>query len=245
MTARKKILIYIPARSGSQRIPNKNARKFLGRPLIAYTIEQAISLRLKGCSTRVIVDTDSSLIANIALRYGAEVPFLRPARLARNNSQIIDSILYTLARLKKGRGYIPDYILLLQTTSPLRETQDIIDCWRLLRASNATTTLTVCPTEPKFYNLDKDNNIILVNGSEEQSSNVQDWKPGYILNGCFVYFVETQALIEEKKVVTKNTKALICPKWRSIDLDNPEDWVLAEIIYKNRARIKNRVRRFS
>lgn len=233
------MLAIIPARAGSERIPNKNIRNFLGRPLIAYTIEQA-----RACAfiDRIIIDTDSKKIANISKKYGAEVPFLRPAHLATNKANIKDSLLHLLARLKKEENYIPDYILLLQTTSPLREIKDIKNCWTLMKKGGATTVLTVCETHPRLYHVDKKDNIVLVNGSEKQSTNMQEWPKGYILNGCFVYIVKTAALLKEKAIITKNTKAVICPHWRSVDLDTFEDWALAEYLYKNREKIAKRIK---
>jgi len=239
--SKKDILVIIPARSGSKRIKRKNIRKFLGRPLIVYAIEQAKALKLP---SRVVVDTDSPEIAKIALRHGAEVPFLRPAHLATDNSPVADSLLYLLKRLKREEGYNPAYVMVLQTTSPLREKKDIEECWKLMQSTNATTVLTICPTHPRLYYVNKHNNIILANKTKTQSTNMQAWKPAYILNGCFVYIVKTGALLKEKKVVTKRTKAIVCPKWRSIDLDHTEDWVLAELVYKNKHEIEKKIKRF-
>ena len=165
------VLAIIPARSGSKRIPNKNIRNFLGKPLIAYAIEQALK---SSVIDRVVVDTDSPKIVSIAKRYGAEVPFLRPARLASDNAQIADALIHLLTRLKKEEHYSPTHIVMLQTTSPLRELKDIEDCWKLIKKTNATTVLTVCPTHPRLYYMDKKQNIILANWSEKQSSNTQD-----------------------------------------------------------------------
>jgi len=237
---KKKILAIIPARSGSKRIPNKNIKNFLGKPLIAYTIRQALDCRF---IDRVIVDTDSSNIAKIASKHGADVPFLRPAHLAKDNSQVVDSILHILDRLKKEEDYIPDYVIILQATSPLREIEDIENCWKLIKKGNVSTVLTVCPTHPRLYYLDARKNLILANGSENQSTNIQTWREAYILNGCFVYIIKTDSLLRERRIITKETKALICPKWRSIDIDAPEEWVLAEMLYKNKKNIKARIRK--
>ncbi|OGF27339.1 hypothetical protein A2477_03810 [Candidatus Falkowbacteria bacterium RIFOXYC2_FULL_47_12] len=236
----KKLLAIIPARSGSKRIPGKNIKKFAGKPLIAYAIEQAKSVSMVD---RVIVDTDSPEIAAIAREYGAQTPFLRPEYLAQDTSQGVDAILHLLNRLKQEEKYVPTHVMILQTTSPLREIEDIERSWKLIQDSNATTVLTVCPTHPRLYYLDKQQNIILVNGSESQSTNTQAWRPAYILNGCFVYIVKTAALLKEKKVITKRTKAVVCDKWRSVDLDNPEDWALSELLYKNKERIKERIKK--
>lgn len=233
------ILTIIPARANSKRIPEKNIRNFLGKPLIYYSIKQA-----QACNfiDRIIVDTDSPKIAKIALKFGAEVPQLRPKKLARDNSKVVDSILYMLQQLKNKENYSPDYIMILQTTSPLREIKDIEDSWKMMLETRADTILTVCQTHPRFYYLDADNKLILMNGLEKNSTNIQAWRPGYKLNGCFVYIIKTSALIREKNIITKNTRALICPNWRSVDLDTFEDWALAEYLYKNKQKIAKRIK---
>lgn len=240
MVIRPNVLAIIPARFGSKRIPLKNIKSFLGKPLIAYTIEQALQVSF---INRVIVDTDSEHIAKIARKYGAEVPFLRPARLASDTSKVYDSIENLLNKLKEIEDYIPTHIILLQTTSPLRQQKDIDSCWKLMQKSDATTVLTVCSTHPRLYHISKKNDLILVNGSEYQSTNMQAWEKGYILNGCFVYIIKVDALLKEKIIITKKTKAVICPKWRSIDLDTPEEWIIAEVLYKNRKKITSRIKK--
>ena len=236
----KSVLAIIPARAGSKRIPNKNIKEFSGKPLIVHTIEHALAA---SCIDRVIVDTDSEEIAKIVRENGAEVPFLRPEKLAQDASLIIDNIIHTLNKLKEDESYNPTHVIILQTTSPLREGQDIDKCWDLIQRSNATTVLTVCSTHPRLYHLAENNDIVLINGTEAGSTNIQDWPPGYILNGCFVYIIETKALVKERRVITKKTKAIICDKWRSVDLDMPEDWELAELLYKNKEMLTNRIKK--
>ena len=237
---KNKVLAIIPARAGSKGIPNKNIKFFLGRPLIAYAIEQALACKF---IDRIMVDTDSQKIADISRKYGAEVPWLRPRRLAGDSSQIIDSIIYNLKKLKKEKRYEPGYVAILQTTSPLREVVDIEDCWKDMQAGGATTVLTVCPTQSRFYCLDKDNKIKLANVSERQSTNRQAWRPIYLLNGYF-YIIKTAALLKEKRIITKNTRAIICDAWRSVELDTSAEWVMAELLYKNKKRIKAQVKNF-
>lgn len=241
MPRKEKVLAYIPARGGSKRIPEKNIKDFLGKPLIAYTIKQALSLSFVD---RIFVDTDSPKIAAIAKKYGAEAPWLRPAYLATDNSRGVDSLIYLLDKLKKQENYKPDYVVILQATSPLRELEDIKKCWQLIRHSDANSVLTVCSTHPRLYNLSQKNDLILVNRPKKQSDNVQDWPAGFILNGCFVYLVKTKALLKEKTDITKKTKVVVCPKWRSIDLDIPEDWVLAELVYKNKKNLAHNLKKF-
>ncbi len=238
----KQVLAIIPARSGSKRIPGKNTRLFLGKPLIAYAIEQAKSSPI---IDRVIVDTDSAEIAALAKKFGAEAPYLRPKSLATDKAKVVDAVVYLLDRLKSDEQYEPTHVVILQTTSPLRELSDIADCWKIMQTTETTTALTVCPTHPRLYRLAENGDIALVNGSEAHSTNIQEWPVGYKLNGCFVYIVKTPALLAEHNIITKRTKAIVCPAWRSVDLDNPEDWVIAELLYQNRENIKFRIAKIS
>lgn len=229
------ILAIIPARGGSKRIPHKNIRDFCGKPLIAHAIEQAKSTSFV---SRVIVDTDSAEIAAVAKKYDAEVPFLRPKNLATDTAQATDAIIHLLERLKKDEGYEPTHVLILQTTSPLREMRDIDACFEMMQRTGASSVLTVAPTHPRLYHLDAEQRLIPANREPVDSTNVQAWPPAYLLNGCFVYLIKTEALLREKKIITADTRAVICDKWRSVDLDEPEDWGVAELLYRHREEIR-------
>lgn len=237
---RQKNLAIIPARLGSKRIPGKNLRNFCGKPLIWYPIVQA---KKSGLFDRVIVDTESSQIAQVAKKFGTEVPYLRPKKLAGDTSSVIDAVLLLLSRLKKD-GYEPQNLCLLQTTSPLREIEDILNCWQLLKKPGVESVCTVCESHPRFYHLKKDGRLVLKNPEVENITNIQQVPMGYMLNGCLVYMIKTKAFLEKKKFVHDGTYAVVCPKWRSVDLDEIEDWVHAEVLYKNKEQIKKRIRTF-
>src|SRR3989344_6893519 len=231
----KKFLAVIPARGGSKRIPNKNVKLFNGKPLIYYPIIQAIQ---SGLFDKIVVDTDSPEIAKLAIRYGAEVPFLRPKHLATSQAKIGDAIEYLLKKLKKEHKYNPHIITLLQTTSPLRELGDINACYELISKPKIKSVCTISETSPWFYNLDsKSNKLILVNSGSDRSTNTQDVARGYILNGCMVYMIKTEVFLQTKKFVDEQTIGVITPKWRSVDLDYPEDWALAEFLHKHKNKI--------
>lgn len=238
---KKEVLAIIPARAGSKRIPDKNIRLFLGKPLISYAIKQALASKV---IDRVIVDTDSMEIAAMAKKLGAEAPYLRPASLATDKAKVVDAITNLLGRLKKDELYEPTHVVILQTTSPLRELEDIDNCWDMMQKTNATTVLTICPTHPRLYHLTSKNDITLVNGSETLSTNMQAWPEGYKLNGCSVYIVKTSALLLENSIITKKTKGFVCPAWRSVDLDMPEDWVIAGILYPLKDELASRIINF-
>ena len=135
-----KILAIISARAGSKRLPNKNIKNLLGKPLIAYTIKQALSCRF---INRVIVNTESSKIAKIALQYGADVPFLRPEHLATDTAQEIDSILYVVNKLKEDESYFPTHVMILPLVALLREKQDIENCRQMMKKTEADSGKTI------------------------------------------------------------------------------------------------------
>lgn len=237
---KEKILAIIPARSGSRGIPDKNIRIFCGNPLLYYPIDIAKKSKL---FDRIILDTDSEKIAKIGKRFGAEVPYSRPKTLATDKSSVIDAVLLLLKRLKAD-GYEPDIISLLQTTSPLREVEDILDCYKLLQKPRVDSVVTVCESHPRFYHLERDGRLVLVNKETENIINRQQVSMGYVLNGCIVYMIKTKAFLQKKLFIFDGTYAVVCPKWRSVDLDNIEDWVHAEILYKNKRLIRESIESF-
>src|SRR3989338_4420352 len=237
-----KVLAIIPARGGSKRIPNKNIRDFCGKPLIAYAIEQA---KASPFVNRYIGETNAKEIGDNEKKYGGEVPFLPPPHLATDSAQVVDSILHLLEQLKKEESYEPTHVLILQTTSPLREQRDIKACFGMMQKTSATTVLTVTPTHPRLYHLKKDGSLVLGNKFSDDSTNVQAWRPAYLLNGCFVYLMKASALRKERTIITKNTKAVVCDKWRSVDLDEPEDWVVAEMLYRHKKEIEDSIRKLT
>ena len=236
----RNVLAVIPARSGSKRIFKKNICLFLGKPLIARTIEQA-----RRCSIidRVIVDTDSEDIAAIARSAGAEVPFLRPRKLATDSAKIVDSILHLLRRMENKFDYKPTHIIILQPTSPLRKLSDIKKCWNLIKKTDATTVLTVYPVQPRLYHLNQRGELAIANKTVKKSTNSQSWPNAYSLNGG-VYIVKTPALIREKSIITKKTRGIVCDVWRSIDIDIPEEYVICELLAEKERIIEKRVAGF-
>ncbi|MDP3735425.1 MAG: acylneuraminate cytidylyltransferase family protein [bacterium] len=249
-----KILVFIPARGGSKRVQGKNTRPFAGKPLISYTIRMAKTLR--GADFRIIVSTEDEKIAQVARRFGAEVPFLRPQSLAQDDSLVADSALHLLARLRQDEGYVPDYIMHLQPPSPLAEAEDVYRCIEALRRDQkADAALTVCSTHPLLYRLGEGSYLELANKKIAVDKRFmrrgritgfqgQKFHPAYKLNGCFVYLVKYAAFVREKTFQPKRTLAVVVDAWRSIDIDTPDDFVLAETIYRNRQKIRRALASF-
>lgn len=137
------MLAVIPARGGSKGVPHKNIRDLDGKPLIAYTIEAAIKSKV---FDKIVVSTDSSEIAEIAQRYGAEVPFIRPKDLSGDFSSSDDVVLHAIDYFKrKGKEF--EYVCKLQPTSPLRNETHIMEAYQLLKDSNSNFVVSVCECE--------------------------------------------------------------------------------------------------
>jgi len=142
------ILSIIPARGGSKGIPLKNIVPLNKIPLITYSIKSAKKSKL---INRVVVSTDNQKIASIAKKYGADVPFLRPKKISKDNSSTQDSIVHTLDYLEEFEGYVPDIVVLLQPTSPLRNTNNIDKSIRKLKKEKSDIILEISKIKTHPY----------------------------------------------------------------------------------------------
>lgn len=139
------VLAIIPARGGSKGLPNKNILPLLDHPLIAYSIRAG---QLSETITKVLVSTDSEKIRQVALKYGAEAPFLRPAEISTDKSTDIEFVKHALAWLYENEGYRPDAIVQLRPTSPVRFKDDIDHCVQLLMENDEADSLRVITKAP-------------------------------------------------------------------------------------------------
>lgn len=144
------VLAIIPARGGSKGLPNKNILPLLGHPLIAYSIKAALDARL---IHRVIVSTDSDRIAGVALDYGAEVPFKRPDAYAQDMSTDLEVFEHALQWLQLNEGYVPDFVVQLRPTSPVRRATDIDLCIERLAQSGFDSLRIVTPSPITPYKM--------------------------------------------------------------------------------------------
>ena len=224
----KNILGLIPARGGSKGLPRKNIKPLSGKPLIAWTIEQALASKYLD---RVVVSTDDKEIAEISKEYGAEVPFIRPKELAEDNAKGIDVVLHAIDWLKendKRKQY--DLIMLLQPTSPLRRSEDTDKAIELLFLREAKAIVSVCEVDhhPLWANtLPEDGCMKDFIRIDIMNKNRQELPVFYRLNGA-IYLAYCNYLKEQKSFFGKETFAYIMPKERSIDVDNKLDLKLIE-----------------
>ena len=229
----KNILGLIPARGGSKGLPRKNIKPLLGKPLIAWTIEQALESKY---IDRLIVSTDDIEIAEISKKYGAEVPFIRPKKLAEDNAKGIYVVLHVINWLKvndKQKQY--DLMILLQPTSPLRTKEDINEAIEYLFLKEAKAIVSVCEVDhhPFWANtLPEDGCMKDFIRKEIINKNRQELPVYYRLNGA-IYLAYCNYIKQCKGFIGKETFAYKMPKERSIDIDDKIDFKLAKILIKN------------
>lgn len=231
-----KILCVIPARGGSKGLPGKNIKQLIDKPLIAWSIEQGL-----GCKyvNEVVVSTDSEEVAEIARKYGARVPFLRPDFLAQDDSSTADVLLHMIVELEKI-GETFDYILLLEPTSPLREVIDIDKAFeQLLSIPNAKSIVGISKVEsqhPSFtVSLDTDNNFIR-SKNDFKVLRRQEIEELYFYEGS-VYISEIETYKEKKNFYHKDALGYIMLKWKSLEIDDEVDFIMTEALLL--ARQKN------
>jgi len=230
-----KYLALIPARGGSKGIPKKNTRPLMGKPLITHTIEAALQSRHR---LRVVVSTDDEETAKIAQAAGAEIPFLRPAELAQDDTPAFPVVLHALQWLKQHEGYQPEVVVLLQPTSPLRRAEHIDEGIKLLLETNADSLVSVCEVEHSPYwmrVLDDDGRVKPFVESTREFSRRQDLPPVYRLNGA-LYVTKRRVIMEEERLLGDDVRALIMSPEDSIDIDDKVDFLLAELLLKRRLR---------
>lgn len=225
----------VPARGGSKGVPGKNLALLAGRPLIAHTIEAARKAAQIG---RVIVSTDSQEIADVALEEGAEVPFLRPAELARDDMPTMPVILHAVMWLAEQEDYRPEHILLLQVTSPLRTAQDIDAAISMAAERQADAVVSVCEAAVHPYwvkTVGEDGKLADFLKLDRACTRRQDLPAAYALNGA-IYLGRRSVLVERQTWYTDRTYAYVMPAERSLEIDTPWDLRLAELIVSSQSK---------
>lgn len=215
----------IPARGGSKRIPRKNIKLFLGKPIIAYSIETAIN---SGIFDYVMVSTDDAEIANIAKSYGAQVPFFRSHQTSNDFSTTADVIIEVLNELKKtGRDY--DNACCIYPTAPLLSEKSLVDAYNLLLTKNYNTVLPVCQfSYPVQRALKMDESKVSMIWPENLNVRSQDLQKVYHDAGQF-YWLKTSTFLENQKMFSENSGAVILNEIQVQDIDNETDWKMAEL----------------
>ena len=218
------MIALIPARSGSLRLKNKNIKIINGKPLIAHTIEQAKKVKK---ITRIIVSTDSKKIASIATRFGAEVPFLRPVKLAGKKASLLDVCKYTIKKLELIHDELINSFVILQPTSPMRSSKDIeksIDFFNKKR--KAVLLASVVKSKPVEWYIGLKKNKKFMNKMIFKKFKNTKYSNEFVLNGAI--FIYSKKYLIDKAPPTKNFYYYIMPQERSIDIDTEHDFLVAK-----------------
>lgn len=229
----KRVLGLVLARAGSKGLPGKNILPLRGRPLIAWSIAAGLASRYVD---DVVVSTDGEEIAEVARQHGAEVPFLRPAHLASDTAASIDAVEHALAWLEhRGRRY--DYLVLLEPTSPLRDSADIDLLLERMVATDALSAVTVCRSEsqhPAFmYELGENSRLQPFLQRQPTSLRRQDINAVYFLDGN-VYASEVGELRSRRSFYHQDTMGLEMPKWKATEIDDEVDLLIVDTLMRHR-----------
>jgi len=220
-----KVLAVITARGGSKGLPGKNIIDLGGKPLIQYSIDAAKRALLVD---RVVVSTDDEEIARVSKRCGAEVPFIRPQELAGDTSAHIPVVQHAVQHLIDNEGYKPDYVLLLQPTSPFRTAEDIDAAIKIAIKSGAGSIMGVMEVEQHPFKLS-----VIEEQSLKQAFEIpegylrrQDFPTYYWENGA-IYLVKTQCLMDDSTLKTTDCKPYVMSREHSLDIDDEFDLLTA------------------
>lgn len=237
MYKNKKILGIIPARVGSKGLPNKNIRILNGKPLIAWSIEEAQKSKY---IDKLIVSTDGNEIAEIARSYGVDVPFMRPKELATDIAKSEDVLIHAINYLKK-KGENFDYLVLIEPTSPLRTVDDIDKPLEILIDHNeAKAIVSVAPLEashPEFTVTIQENGLIkpYLGSSRIESKRRQDLDDVYFFEGT-IYISHIPTFEEIKGFYHELTLAYVVNIFKSFEVDKEKDVVIIEALMKYEGR---------
>lgn len=213
----KRVLAVIPARGGSKGLPRKNILKVKGKPLIWYSYEAALKSAFIDLT---ILSTDDDEIIEEAKRFEINAPFKRPAELASDNAETIDTILHACSCFPEYK-----YVVLLQPTSPMRLTSDIDQCFELLHSTQAPACVTVCEQRHKpewMFKVNENFKISPLIKSDKTPTRRQNLTQVHALNGS-VYIARVDWLKNTKSFTAEGCVAKIMPASRSIDIDTQQD----------------------
>tara|TARA_B100000900_G_scaffold227995_1_gene193568 strand:- start:332 stop:1033 length:702 start_codon:yes stop_codon:yes gene_type:complete len=222
-------IAIIPARGGSKRIPKKNIKKFLGKPIISYSIEAALKSKL---FKKVIVSTDSEEIANIAAEYGAEVPFLRPKQLSDDFSGTHEVVGHAVEWIEEKISKL-DYVCCIYATAPLIQDNDLVKGFEIIQKGNWDSVIaSTSYSYPIFRSFKKNSQGGLkMIFPEFYNSRSQDLPEIYHDAGQF-YWAKPEIWKKPSEMYNEKNAIVEIPNYRVQDIDTLEDWRRAELLYQ-------------
>lgn len=233
-----KIIGITGARSGSIGIPEKNIKSFLGKPLIGWTIKEALKSKYLN---RVIVSTDSEKIAKIARKFGAETPYLQPAELARSHVGMEPVLKYAVEWLLKNENYKADAVVLLHPTNPLREAKHIDEAIKLFLKKKASSVVAVSELAANHnpywvFEPAKNNPAVLINAKGQNIKNIpvrRQLLPKYYTRNDILYVLKTKNLYEKKpNLYGPKQELYIMSDFYDADINTPAEWFVMEEKFK-------------
>ncbi|WP_043360231.1 pseudaminic acid cytidylyltransferase [Methyloversatilis universalis] len=221
-------LAVIPARGGSKRIPRKNIRLFGGKPMIAWSIEAAIA---SGCFDRVVVSTDDPEISAVAREWGGLVPFSRPAALADDHTGIMPVVRHAI-EWHVDQGLNPEHVCCIYPTAPLLEPSVLTDAYERMVRSGSDFCFGVAsyghPIQ-RALRLDAKGGVSMFS-TEHSLTRSQDLEPAFHDAGQFCWGTSA-AFVDGRSPFLQKSVAVVLPRHRVVDIDTPEDWLLAEALH--------------
>ncbi len=225
----KKIIAIVPARQGSKGLAKKNVIDFLGKPLLVWSIEAA---RKSKYVDRLIVSTDSTDIAIVGEKNGAEIPFIRPSYLSEDNSTSFEVIYHAIEFMREELGENFDLVVLLEPTSPLTTSEDLdLALEKLVSSPYARSLVSVGESESQHKTLQfniTESELISVGSASSGFIHTrrQDLAKSYFLDGS-IYISYIDTLFEFMSFVHGQTLTLALPKWKNIEIDDEYDYLMA------------------
>lgn len=222
----------ITARGGSKGIPRKNIKLLAGKPLLAWTIEAARQSRLL---SRLILSTDDDEIAQTAREWGADVPFIRPEELARDDSSHISVVRHAADWLEQHEGRCPEFLMILQPPTPLRTAADIDGAIELANEKGADAVVSVVEARHHPYltrRMTETGSLVEFVPCDIEYPRRQDLPPAYAINGA-VYLIRCSRLPQLETLVPHGSLGFVMPPERSLDIDTLWDFHLAELILEH------------
>ena len=230
----RNILCTICARGGSKGVKNKNIKELNGKPLIAYTIEQA---KKSGLFEHIAISTDSDAIAKIAQEYGAEVFFKRDAEMASDTAGKLDVIRDAFVRSEEHYLQKFDYLIDLDATAPLRDVEDIVNSFQQFLENKNDNLITAMPSRRSpYFNLieqDKNGKVYLSKRLDTTILRRQDAPKSYDMNAS-IYIWKRDIILNEKSIFLEKTGLYVMPEERSIDIDSELDYKFVEFLMKEK-----------
>lgn len=232
------VLAIVPARGGSKGLPGKNLRLLGGVPLIAHSVRVALE---SSYITRTICSTDCPAIAEAARKVGAEVPFMRPAELASDSSTDADYAVHAVSWLREHEEWLPEIVVILWPTCPLRRVQDVDGALQVLLADSAAdSVVSVLRPSKSPYKMwrktDQDYLVpLLTSNIFEQYAGPRQRLPEVLAPNGYVHAVRTRALVQSASILGLKTLPFEMDAVHCIDIDTEEDFEIAEAELKLRA----------